>query len=66
MPKTKIVHPTSVHRRGDTRIFLKEVQTLAQCRQWSVILLVADGKGATVYEKDGISGKIVAVLQGKH
>jgi glycosyltransferase involved in cell wall biosynthesis len=58
-PKPKIVHLTTAHRRDDTRIFLKEVRTLAQTGQWTVILMVADGKGPDVYVNDAISVEIL-------
>jgi hypothetical protein len=50
----RIVHLTTVHRRDDTRILLKEVSTLAQADQWSLTLVVADGKGAATHESAGI------------
>ena len=43
MNSLKIAHLTSVHRRYDTRIFIKECQTLA--KYYKVYLVVADGKG---------------------
>jgi len=54
MQKT-IVHLTTVHPRNDARILLKQVLTLAQAKQWSTTLVVADGKGAAVHERDGIT-----------
>lgn len=41
----KIVHITSVHSRYDTRIFLKECQSLACVPDYQVSLLVSDGIG---------------------
>ena len=40
----KVVHLTSVHRRYDTRIFIKECQSLSKAG-FNVYLIVADGKG---------------------
>jgi glycosyltransferase involved in cell wall biosynthesis len=40
----KIVHLTSAHPRYDTRIFVKQCQSLAQAGH-EVVLVVADGKG---------------------
>lgn len=40
----KIVHLTSAHPRNDTRIFIKQCQTLA-AHGYEVTLVVADGKG---------------------
>jgi glycosyltransferase involved in cell wall biosynthesis len=44
MQSKKIAHLTSVHPRNDTRIFLKECQSLAAAG-YQVSLVVADGKG---------------------
>lgn len=49
---TRIVHLTSVHKRYDTRIFLKMCRSLADA-SYSVSLVVADGKGDET--KDGVS-----------
>jgi len=43
--KIKIIHLTSVHARYDTRIFLKMCSSLAKNENYSVSLVVADGKG---------------------
>lgn len=40
----KVIHISSVHRRYDTRIFLKQCRTLA-ASGYDVNLIVADGKG---------------------
>jgi glycosyltransferase involved in cell wall biosynthesis len=40
----KVVHLTSVHGRGDTRIFVKQCRTLAE-HAYLVTLVVADGQG---------------------
>lgn len=48
----KVVHLTSVHGRGDTRIFVKECRTLAH-HAYQVSLVVADGNGDAVV--DGVS-----------
>jgi glycosyltransferase involved in cell wall biosynthesis len=50
MKTTKICHLTSVHRRYDTRIFLKECKTLSDAG-FDVSLVVADGKGDEVIDK---------------
>ena len=41
--KIKIAHISTVHSRTDTRIFLKEVQTLSQENYYELYLIVADG-----------------------
>jgi glycosyltransferase involved in cell wall biosynthesis len=43
----KIAHLTSVHRRDDTRILLKECRSAAQAGH-DVVLVVADGRGPDV------------------
>ncbi len=48
----KITHLTTVHKRYDTRIFLKECRSLAAVQKYKVSLIVADGKGDE--EKDGV------------
>jgi hypothetical protein len=40
-----LLHITTGHPRSDTRIFIKEAQTLATCLPHKVFLMVADGKG---------------------
>ena len=40
-----IIHATTVHARGDTRIFLKEAISLQRSLPQSVIIYVQDGKG---------------------
>ncbi len=42
---TKITHLTSAHRRYDIRIFVKMCTSLAKKEDYSVNLVVADGKG---------------------
>lgn len=44
MNKIKVCHLTSVHHRKDTRIFYKELPSLAMAG-FEVIVIVADGKG---------------------
>lgn len=48
----KIAHLTNVHPRGDTRVRVKEVGTLAQAFGDPVALIVQDGMGDSV-EEDG-------------
>jgi hypothetical protein len=48
----RIAHLTSVHRRNDTRIFLKQCRTLA-AHGYEVALVVADGCGDEV--RDGVA-----------
>jgi len=43
--KTNICHLTSVHRRYDIRIFIKECSSLAKVDDFEVSLIVADGNG---------------------
>ena len=40
-----VLHLTTVHPRSDTRIFLKDAQTLAMHLDQKVMLIVADGAG---------------------
>ena len=49
----KIVHFTTVHPRGDTRIRVKETASLAEGMGAGVALYVQDGKGP---ERDEVSG----------
>lgn len=58
----KIVHLTSVHPRYDTRIFLKECQSLAN-NGYDVSLVVADGKGDEI--KNGVNICDVGKLSGR-
>lgn len=55
MTALRIVHLTTVHPRGDTRIFLKQAQTLAANLPHDVWLVVADGKGGVGAEQGGVS-----------
>ena len=52
MMMATLLHLTTVHRRSDTRILIKEAQTLASSLPHKVLLMVADGKG-DVDEEDG-------------
>ncbi|MHA6643025.1 glycosyltransferase family 4 protein [Mesorhizobium sp. A623] len=49
---TRVIHLSSVHRRYDTRVFLKESRSLAAAG-FEVFLVVADGKPDEV--RDGVS-----------
>ena len=49
----KITHLTSAHQRFDTRIFLKMCSSLAKKENFSISLVVADGKGDEA--KNGVS-----------
>ncbi len=60
---TKITHLTSVHTRYDTRIFLKECSSLAKIDNYTVNLIVADGKGDEV--KNSVHIYDVGKLQGR-
>ena len=44
MKNKRVVHLTSVHKRNDIRIFIKQCRTLAEAG-YDVCLVVADGKG---------------------
>lgn len=50
--RLKVVHLTSVHGRGDTRIFVKQCRTLAE-HAYRVALVVADGIGEDIV--DGVT-----------
>ena len=58
----KVVHLTSVHARGDTRIFVKQCRTLAD-HDYRVALVVADGKGEAIL--DGVSITDVGLPEGR-
>lgn len=68
----RIVHLTSAHPRYDIRIFVKQVQTLANAHPQQVVLIVADGKGdETVTGKPAVydlgkpnSGRAMRALLG--
>lgn len=45
MRKIQVVHLSTVHPRNDTRIFIKQVQTLSSSINKEVSLVVADGYG---------------------
>lgn len=55
MTALHIVHLTTVHPRGDTRIFLKQAQTLAVNLPHKVWLVVADGRGDAGTGQGGVS-----------
>jgi len=53
--KVVIVHLSTVHPRTDSRIFIKEAQTLAHCFPHKVVLMVADGKGSVDSDEGEVS-----------
>ncbi len=63
----KIAHLTSVHKRNDTRIFLKECTSLA-ANGFSVSLVVADGQGddkcndVNIYDVGPSRGRLDRIL----
>lgn len=62
MTPYKVAHLTSVHSRGDTRIFVKQCRSLLACG-YSVSLVVADGIGDEF--KEGIRIVDVAKSTGR-
>lgn len=58
---TTVVHLTSVHRRTDTRIFLRQCRSLVEAG-YEVVLVVADGHGDT--SVDGVRIQDVGRGQG--
>lgn len=58
----RIVHLTSVHQRYDTRIFIKECQSLVDSG-YEVSLVVADGRGGEL--KDGVDIYDVGKASGR-
>lgn len=70
---TTILHLSTLHARNDTRIFIKEAQTLASNLPHKVLLMVADGKGNLDEGKGGVSihdlrnlgdGRLARMLRG--
>src|SRR5690554_2888157 len=62
MPTPKIAHLTSVHRRYDTRIFLKECTSLA-AHGYTTSLIVADSRGDE--HKNGVAIYDVGASKGR-
>lgn len=66
--KIKATHLTSAHPRYDTRIFIKQCQSLFNAG-YEVNLVVADGKGdekkngTTIYDVGRLSGRINRILK---
>ena len=60
MEQVKIAHLTTVHPRGDTRIRIREVGSIANALGGPVALLVQDGRGNSVQE----GGKIRIIDTG--
>ncbi|MYB33827.1 MAG: glycosyltransferase family 4 protein [Gammaproteobacteria bacterium] len=60
MEQVKIAHLTTVHPRGDTRIRIREVGSIANALDGPVALLVQDGRGNSVEE----GGKIRIIDTG--
>ena len=58
---TTVAHLTSVHRRTDTRIFLRQCRSLVEAG-YEVVLVVADGHGDTLV--DGVRIQDVGQGQG--
>ncbi len=61
--QTKIIHLSSAHQRYDIRIFIKMCCTLAKIPEYSVALVVADGKGNEV--KSGVQICDVGMSSGR-
>ncbi|MDB5756475.1 MAG: glycosyl transferase [Massilia sp.] len=61
-PIFRVAHLTSVHRRNDTRIFIKQCRSLA-AHGYNVTLVVADGQGAD--HKDGVAIIDVGCVPGR-
>jgi len=59
-----ILHLTTVHSRSDTRIFIKEVRTLASNLHHKIMLMVADGNGNKDDEQGNISVHDLGYLGG--
>lgn len=60
-----IIHLTTAHPRFDTRIFIKEVKTLASSLPHKVVLMVADGKGNEDKEQSMLSVHDLGALGGR-
>ena len=60
-----ILHLTTVHSRTDTRIFVKEEQTLASNLHHKVLLMVADGKGNVEKEQGLVSIHDLGNIRGR-
>lgn len=58
-PRRSVVQLTTVHPREDTRVFHRQVRTLAQQPGLDLHFVVADGKGSGTLDSEGVAVRIV-------